>query len=118
MAKNTCGTAKLQASGLHEALLDHHKTHILQIVSILILLIQNVAFSSLNFFQQLRILFSKVKETQKIGLAANFERWKKIGQNSIIFQKFYHKKHIFRTTVMKLLDCMFFRMLNLIMLSI
>ena len=63
MAKNTCGTSKLQA--IYEALLDHRKkTHILQIVSILILLIQNAVFSSLNFFQQPRNLFSKVKETQ------------------------------------------------------
>ena len=51
MAKNTYGTSKLQANRLHEALLDHHeKTHIRQIVSILILLIQNIVFSSLNIF--------------------------------------------------------------------
>ena len=40
------------------------KTHILQIVSTLILLIQNIVFSSINFFQQPRNLFLKVKETQ------------------------------------------------------
>ena len=51
MAKNTCATSKLQANRLHKALLDHRKkTHILQIVSILILLIQNIVFSSRNFF--------------------------------------------------------------------
>ena len=65
MAKNTCGSSKLQANRLYEALLNHRKkTHILQIVSILILLIQNIVFSSLNFFKQLRNLFLKVKETQ------------------------------------------------------
>ena len=46
MAKNTCGISKLQANTLDEALLDHRKkTHILQIVSILGLLIHNVVFS-------------------------------------------------------------------------
>ena len=42
---------KITRSRLHEALLDHRKkTHILQIVSILILLILNMVFSLLNFF--------------------------------------------------------------------
>ena len=46
MAKNTCGISKLQANTLDEALLDHpKKTHILQIVSILSLLIHNIVFS-------------------------------------------------------------------------
>ena len=52
MAKNTRGTSKLQANTLDEALLDHRKkTHILQIVSILCLLIHNIVHS--NFFSNL-----------------------------------------------------------------
>ena len=81
MAKNTCGTSKLQGSRLPEALLDHRKkTHILQIVSILILLILNIVFSSLNFFQQPRNLSLKVTETQS-WLSGKFcaleENWSK-----------------------------------------
>ena len=66
MAKNTCGISKLQANRLYETLLDRRKkktTH-LQIVSVLIFLIQNIAFSSLNFFQQPRKIFLKVREVQ------------------------------------------------------
>ena len=81
MAKNTCGTSKLQRSRLHEALLDHRKkTHILQIVSIPILLILSIVFSLLNFFQQPRNLSLKVKETQN-WLSGKFcaleENWSK-----------------------------------------
>ena len=81
MAKNTWGISKLQANRLHE---DHlKKTHILHIVSILTLVIQNIVFSSLNFSQQPRNLglnidnrhfeFSSSTRIENAVLCTNFE---------------------------------------------
>ena len=105
----TCGTSKLQANRLHEALLDHHKKknhtffRLFQYLFCqykILYLVHSIFFSNLQFFFKLK--------KPKIGLAANFARWKKIGQKSIIFQRFYHNKQIFRTRVMKLSDFIVF----------
>ena len=57
------------------------KTHILQIVSILSLLIHNVDLVDSIFVSNLESHFEKIEKT-KIGIAPNFAPWKKIGKKA------------------------------------
>ena len=59
------------------------------------------------FVSNLESHFEKIKKT-KIGIAPNFAPWKKIGKKANNIVEIYHKKHSFRTRVMKLLEFMVF----------